>query len=127
MLMERSVFDAMLLPYLNDLLGIFFAVRESPREGLQTRCQDGAAVGDEGSGRYKGHQVASPPRQRPIAMERSRSESEPVTAQLGLWDAVSIIIGIVIGAGIFQSPPRIFGNVPGPEAALILWGLGGFL
>src|SRR5207248_1858487 len=60
-------------------------------------------------------------------MERSRSESEPVAAQLGLCDAISIIVGIVIGAGIYESPPRIFGNVAGPEIGLACWALAGFV
>src|SRR5262245_35536823 len=51
---------------------------------------------------------------------------EPV-AHLSLWDAVSIIIGIVIGATIFRSPPLIFSNVPSPGFGLAIWGLCGLL
>jgi amino acid transporter len=46
---------------------------------------------------------------------------------LGLWDAVSVIVGIVIGSTIFRSPPLIFGNVAGPWEGLGAWALGGFL
>ena len=45
--------------------------------------------------------------------------------RLGLWDAVSIIIGIVIGTAIFRSPTTIFQNVPGPAWAMGLWVIGG--
>src|SRR5688572_13989282 len=47
--------------------------------------------------------------------------------QLGLWDAVSIIIGIVIGAGIYETAPLVFNNVSSPSAALAVWVLGGLL
>jgi amino acid transporter len=48
-------------------------------------------------------------------------------AQLGLWDAVSIIIGIVIGASIYKTPPLIFGFAGGPWTGLGVWVLGGVL
>ena len=48
-------------------------------------------------------------------------------ARLSLWDAVSIIIGIVIGATIFRSPPMIFGNVENPGTGLAIWALCGLL
>lgn len=54
-------------------------------------------------------------------------ETQPVQAQLGLWDAVSIIIGIVIGASIYKTPPLIFGFAGGPWAGLGVWALGGAL
>jgi APA family basic amino acid/polyamine antiporter len=60
-------------------------------------------------------------------MEPSRNDPPPVQAQLGLWDAISIIIGIVIGAGIYETPPLIFNNVSGPWQGLGVWALGGFL
>lgn len=53
--------------------------------------------------------------------------TQPVQAQLGLWDAVSIIIGIVIGASIFKTPPLIFMFAGGPWAGLGVWALGGLL
>jgi amino acid transporter len=46
---------------------------------------------------------------------------------LGLWDAVSIIIGIVIGAGIYETPPLVFQNVSGPWVGLGVWALAGLL
>ncbi len=50
-----------------------------------------------------------------------------VKARLGLWDAVSIIVGIVIGSSIYTTPWLIFSNVPGPWTALGLWLLCGAL
>jgi amino acid transporter len=53
-------------------------------------------------------------------------EAEPARA-LGLWDAVSIIIGIVIGAGIYETAPLVFANVSSAAAALGVWIAGGVL
>ena len=46
---------------------------------------------------------------------------------LGVWDAVSIIIGIVVGTSIFKSPQMVFGNVAGPWEGMGCWLLGGIL
>lgn len=46
---------------------------------------------------------------------------------LGLWDAVSIIIGIVVGTAIFRSPTIVFQNVSGPWTAMGVWLAGGIL
>jgi basic amino acid/polyamine antiporter, APA family len=47
--------------------------------------------------------------------------------KLRLWDAVSIIIGIVIGAGIYETAPFVLANVKSPAHALAVWALGGAL
>ncbi len=46
---------------------------------------------------------------------------------LGLWDVVSIMIGIVVGTGIYETPPIVLQNVAGPWEALTAWGLGGVM
>jgi len=56
-----------------------------------------------------------------------KTHTQTVEPHLGLWDAVSIIIGIIIGVGIFENPSQIFGIVPGPWSALGVWVLGGLL
>jgi amino acid transporter len=48
-------------------------------------------------------------------------------ATLGLWDVVSIIVGIVIGTGIYKTPPDVFNFVRGPAQALAVWGGCGLL
>jgi len=53
--------------------------------------------------------------------------TEGVRARLGLWDAVSIIVGIVIGTTIYKSPQIIMSKVPSPEWGLGAWALGGVL
>jgi amino acid transporter len=47
--------------------------------------------------------------------------------RLGLWDAVSIIVGIVVGVSIFRASPLVFANVSGPWMGLGAWALGGAL
>ena len=51
----------------------------------------------------------------------------PIAPTLGLWDAVSIIVGIVVGTAIFKSPTMVFQNVAGPWQAMGVWLLGGLL
>ena len=46
---------------------------------------------------------------------------------LSFWDAVSLILGMVIGTSIFRSPSSIFSNMPGVGSTLLLWGVGGIL
>ncbi|RLS57396.1 MAG: amino acid permease [Planctomycetota bacterium] len=52
--------------------------------------------------------------------------STPARA-LGQWDAVSLILGIVIGTSIFRSPSDIFSFTNGIHSALLLWVAGGAL
>src|SRR3712207_3034652 len=58
-------------------------------------------------------------------MDASRTESAVIAPRLGLWDAVSLIVGIIIGVGIFRAPADVFGSVPGPWTGLLVWALGG--
>src|SRR3954464_40851 len=48
-------------------------------------------------------------------------------ARLGLWDAVSLVIGIVVGASIFRTAPLVFQNTSSPWQGLMAWALGGVL
>jgi amino acid transporter len=51
----------------------------------------------------------------------------PAPPHLGLWDTVSIIVGIIIGVGIFSAPGRVFRSVTGPGEVMAVWALGGAL
>src|SRR6185436_17186999 len=53
--------------------------------------------------------------------------NSPVPPRLGLWDAVSIIVGIVVGTSIFRSTGIIFDKAGSPSMAMGLWVLGGVL
>lgn len=60
-------------------------------------------------------------------MPSQSDASTPGPARLGVWDAVSIILGIVIGATIYETPWLVFGNVSGAWQGLAAWLLGGVL
>ncbi len=62
----------------------------------------------------------------PQGIVTSQGSHQP-EAKLGLFDAVSIIVGIIIGVGIFETPPKIFEQVSHPGLALLVWVLGGAL
>ena len=60
-------------------------------------------------------------------MEPPAREPRPIQTRLGLWDTASIIVGIIIGVGIFKTPASVFGYASGPWAALAIWGFAGLL
>jgi APA family basic amino acid/polyamine antiporter len=45
--------------------------------------------------------------------------------EIGLWGAVTIVIGSTIGSGIFRSPAAIADRLPGPLPMLAVWAAGG--
>ncbi len=58
--------------------------------------------------------------------------SEVVTSSrparvLTLLDATSLIVGIIVGAGIYQMAPDVAKGVDGPWSLLGIWALGGLL
>lgn len=46
---------------------------------------------------------------------------------LSVWDAVALIVGIVVGAGIFKTPALVAANVGGESFILLTWLLGGVI
>jgi amino acid transporter len=54
-----------------------------------------------------------------MRIERSATPTSP--APLGLWDAVSIIVGIIVGAGILRAPAVVFQNASSPGQVLLVW------
>lgn len=56
------------------------------------------------------------------------TEAQPNTkAKLGLFDTVSLLIGIIVGVGIYKNPGLIFGNVPNAWIGLLVWVVGGLI
>ena len=47
--------------------------------------------------------------------------------QLGLWSAASIVVGTVIGSGIFLVPKTMVQNVGAPWRVFAVWAVGGLL
>src|SRR5262245_26753345 len=60
-------------------------------------------------------------------MDATRNEVEHVPAHLGLLDAVSLIVGIIIGVGVFETPALVFRQAPDAWIGLGVWALGGLL
>ena len=48
-------------------------------------------------------------------------------ATLSMGDAVAMIVGIVIGVGIFKAPSIVAGNAASPSAFMMLWVAGGVI
>ena len=47
--------------------------------------------------------------------------------RIGFWGGSAIMVGIIIGSGIFQTPPPIAKELGSPAAILFLWVVGGLL
>jgi len=67
-----------------------------------------------------------------VGKEEQSMDTAPATAKalprvLGLWDIVSIVIGGVIGSGIFLVPKDMAAAVGGPLLILAVWIVGGLL
>lgn len=60
-------------------------------------------------------------------MTQPVASSEEESGSLSVWDAVSLIIGIVIGTTVFKMSGTIFANVPDPWTGLGIWVLCGGL
>src|SRR5688572_22265105 len=54
-------------------------------------------------------------------------EQDAPTPTLSVFDATMITVGIVIGAGIFQTPSLVAGIAGSPAAMLTAWVMGGVL
>jgi len=55
------------------------------------------------------------------------TEGVKLKRELGLWDGVAIIVGIIVGAGIFVSPKGVLINSGSVGQALIVWVFSGIL
>ena len=57
--------------------------------------------------------------------------TEPAAAaphrHLGVWHAISVCVGMVIGAGIFKTSPMVAQSLPGSGALYLAWVVGGVL
>jgi len=60
-------------------------------------------------------------------MGEAPAKAKTLPRVLGLWDIVSIVIGGVIGSGIFLVPKDMAAAVGGPLLILAVWAVGGLL
>lgn len=61
-----------------------------------------------------------------VELDSGEAQSAP-RPTLSVIDAVSIIVGIVVGAGIFKAPSIVAANVGSELAFLLIWPLGGLV
>ncbi|KAH7308653.1 amino acid/polyamine transporter I [Stachybotrys elegans] len=66
---------------------------------------------------------------RPAADDAEQAPASTTTfvRNLGAAEVFAIVIGIVIGSGVFTSPGAIDTNVPSPAVGLVVWLVGGVL
>src|SRR5262249_49614908 len=60
-------------------------------------------------------------------MASSENDNQPAKPKLGMLDAASVIVGIIIGSTIYETAPRIFASASEPVIAMGLWAAGGLL
>lgn len=58
-------------------------------------------------------------------MNSTRNETAELPRTIGLWSAIAILVGSVIGSGIFRSPAAIADRVPSVTGIMLVWVAGG--
>lgn len=58
-------------------------------------------------------------------MNSNGRETSELPRTIGLWSAVAILVGSVIGSGIFRSPAAIADRVPDATGMMLVWVAGG--
>lgn len=56
-----------------------------------------------------------------------RSATQTLARELGVWAAIAIVIGTVIGSGIFLVPKTMVARTGSPEMVFLVWVAGGLL
>lgn len=56
-----------------------------------------------------------------------KDEGHHLKKQLGLTEAVAIVVGMVIGSGVFFKPSIVFGNAGAPGLGILAWIVGGII
>jgi basic amino acid/polyamine antiporter, APA family len=60
-------------------------------------------------------------------MDTASKSPDAIEAKLGLWDAVSIVVGIIIGVGIFETPALVFKEIQDSWTVIGLWAVCGLV
>jgi hypothetical protein len=55
------------------------------------------------------------------------NNSNPIGAHIGLFGTITLIVGRVVGSGIYASPGPIFAQVNSVGMALVLWSITGLI
>jgi APA family basic amino acid/polyamine antiporter len=70
--------------------------------------------------------VSAPATPTPAAVERPASDSG-LERGLNLWDTTLLVLGMVVGGGIFLTPAAIARALPSPDWILAAWVVGGLV
>src|ERR1044071_4402980 len=60
-------------------------------------------------------------------MSAPSSSAVSLKRDLGLWSAVALVVGTVIGSGIFIVPRDMIGDVGSPGLVFVVWVVGGLM
>jgi APA family basic amino acid/polyamine antiporter len=52
---------------------------------------------------------------------------EELRRVIGIWDAAVLVVGLIIGSGIFRAPASVAQELPTPALMLAAWVIGGLL
>ncbi|KAJ2907448.1 hypothetical protein GGI21_003877, partial [Coemansia aciculifera] len=56
--------------------------------------------------------------------ERQQSPNDVLERKLGLWSGMAIVVGSIIGSGIFSSPALVLDSVGSVGMSMVVWGIG---
>lgn len=60
-------------------------------------------------------------------VESKTKMTDGLKRDLGFWDSIALIIGSVVGVGIFRTPSEVCGYLSDPGWVLVAWGVGGII
>ena len=64
-------------------------------------------------------------REGPVIVDYAADRGAAPRRELSLFDTTCIIVGIIIGAGFFETPPQVAAAAGGPALLLAVWAAGG--
>src|SRR5688572_26161801 len=72
--------------------------------------------------------TASAPADLEYESRAARPDVPPdLPRKIGFWGAIAVMVGVVIGSGIFATPTTIARNLDSPSLILAFWVLGGLI
>jgi APA family basic amino acid/polyamine antiporter len=63
----------------------------------------------------------------PLRLQQSPDSRIDLPRSVGFWGGSAIMVGIIIGSGIFKTPPLVAKEISSPTTILLLWAAGGVL
>lgn len=63
----------------------------------------------------------------PVPLDTGVRKHEELRRVIGIWDAAALVVGLIIGSGIFRAPASVAQELPTPFLMLAAWVIGGLL